>query len=363
MKKILISGYHGFGNCGDEAILAAIVNNLRKADPDIKIVALSRTPSETREKFRVKSVNRFNVFSIIYEMLSCNLVLSGGGSLLQDVTSSRSLYYYLGIIVMARLLGRPVMVYANGIGPVRKRLNRFFTRLVLNRVSFITLRDKDSFRELYEMGVKRPQVLVSADPVFTMEAVSEVQAEQILRNENIELQRPLIGISLRPWKNSSAWLRKISLLADRLIDHFDCNILFLPMHIPNDAVVIEQVRALMQKPSFAIQGSYSGEEMMGIIGHTRVIISMRLHTLIFAAVQRVPMIGLVYDPKVRSFLDAVGQPVAGDIDSLDVDELFNILQEMLDNYEEMVQTLDEQAVRLKEKAHINDQTVMQLLKY
>ena len=70
----------------------------------------------------------------------------------------------------------------------------------------------------------------------------------------------------------------------------------------------------MQKPSFAIQGSYSGEEMMGIIGHTRVIISMRLHTLIFAAVQRVPMIGLVYDPKVRSFLDAVGQPVAG-IDS------------------------------------------------
>lgn len=363
MKKVLISGYHGFGNCGDEAILAAIVNNFKKAEPDIEIVALSRTPLDTQEKLGIKSVNRFNVFSIVYEILSCNLVLSGGGSLLQDVTSSRSLYYYLAIIVMSRVLGRPIMVYANGIGPIRNRLNRFITQQVLNRVDFITLRDEDSFKELQELGIKRPEVLVSADPVFTMEAVSESQVEQILRKENIDLERPLIGISLRQWKSSNDYLMKIAALADRLIDHFHCNILFLPMQIPHDVVVIEQTRALMQKPSFTIRGSYSGEEIMGIIGHTKIIISMRLHTLIFAAVQRVPMIGLVYDPKVKSVLDAVEQPAANNIDSLDVDEIFNIVQEMLDNYDQIVRILDKHALRLKEKAHLNDHMVMQLMKH
>ena len=128
MSDIVISGYHGFANSGDEALLWAILNTLKQKSPDISVTVLSKTPEETARDYGVKSVNRYNFFKIKKEMKQAKMLIFGGGSLLQDVTSSKSLKYYLMIIALAERCGLKTMLYANGIGFVMTAIE-FLKRL------------------------------------------------------------------------------------------------------------------------------------------------------------------------------------------------------------------------------------------
>lgn len=131
MNRILVSGYYGFANSGDDALLGAIIQNMREYDPDMEITVLSKNPAETRALYGVESINRYNMFQIMSRMKKAKLLISGGGSLLQDRTSSKSLYYYLTIIRLAQTLGTKVMLYANGIGPLTREKNIKKTMQVL----------------------------------------------------------------------------------------------------------------------------------------------------------------------------------------------------------------------------------------
>ncbi|NLL81384.1 MAG: polysaccharide pyruvyl transferase CsaB, partial [Tissierellia bacterium] len=134
MKSILMSGYYGFDNSGDDAILKAIVKDLREIDKDLDITVLSNNPKKTEDMYPVKAVNRFNFRDVVFSIKKCSLFISGGGSLLQDVTSTRSLLYYLTVMSLAKIMNKKVMVYANGIGPINKKTNRMITKKVLNKV-------------------------------------------------------------------------------------------------------------------------------------------------------------------------------------------------------------------------------------
>ncbi|MEG2583986.1 MAG: glycosyltransferase, partial [Oscillospiraceae bacterium] len=105
---VMISGYYGFNNSGDDSILRAIVDSLLEIKPDIDIIALSKNPTETESIYGIKSIHRFNVFRIFWRLLHTKLLISGGGSLIQDITSDKSLAYYLGIINIAKLAGAKV---------------------------------------------------------------------------------------------------------------------------------------------------------------------------------------------------------------------------------------------------------------
>lgn len=361
MKRILISGYHGLGNCGDEAILVAMVNNLKHVYPELDIVALSKKPQETRRVYGIHSISRVNIIGIIYQLLRSNILLSGGGSLLQDVTSTRSLIYYLTIIMLAKILKKPVMLYANGVGPIKKKLNRKITKYVLNKVDIITLRDEESKVFLRKIGVTVPELIVTADPVFTLDAIDSRAVKKILNYEKIDLKRPLVGISIREWKTNVAYEKTIAEIADNIVEKYNHNILFVPMHMPNDLKIIRNVQSLMRNRSYTIRGRYSVREYMGIISSLNMMISMRLHTLIFAAVEKVPMIGLVYDPKVSSFLDLVQQPSGGDISNIDVKKIYELIKIILANKERMSKSIESHIDELRKRAEINDEIVIKLL--
>ena len=121
MSDIIISGYYGLGNSGDEALLKSIISDLKSIDPQISITALSGNTALTRRLYGVKTVNRFNLFSVYRQMRKAKLLLSGGGTLIQDATSTKSLLYYLTIIFMAKKMGLKVMLYANGMGPIKEK--------------------------------------------------------------------------------------------------------------------------------------------------------------------------------------------------------------------------------------------------
>ena len=143
-KKIMVSGYHGYNNTGDEAVLEAFIDFLRSRMPDVEVVVLSADPKLTAETYKVKSVGRFDLLAVFGELRRCDLLVSGGGSLLQDVTGTRSIPYYLGIIAMARMLKVKVSIFAQGIGPVSRS---FFKRAIyrtFKRVDSISVRDRGS---------------------------------------------------------------------------------------------------------------------------------------------------------------------------------------------------------------------------
>lgn len=360
MSKILISGYHGYGNCGDEAILVAMIRNLRQLQPGLDLVALSKLQDQTALVYGIRCVNRFNLLQIIREMRSADLVLSGGGSLLQDVTSNRSLYYYLGIILLARLLRRPVMLYANGIGPINRRYNHRLTRCILNLTQTITLRDSESCVLLKKLGVDRPGLQVTADPVLTLAPVAGDRALNICRAEGIDIDRPLVGISVRPWKAGTDFLPRMAAITDALVEQ-GREVLFFPLHQSDDVRAITQVQALCRQPSHLLRGSYSAEDIMSVIGLCQVFISMRLHGLVFAAVENVPMIGLVYDPKVQSFLDSLQQPGIADLDQLDPESFLEMIARVEREREKLAAGLEARIKGLREQARRNDQIVMEML--
>ena len=123
MVTILIAGYHGFGNCGDEAILRAMVTSFRRMADDIDIVALSNDPDFTKKEYNIEAVQRFKMKEVLSAVKKCDILVLGGGTLLQDGTSTRSLVYYLSIVKAAEIFGKRVMLYANGIGPVDGKIN------------------------------------------------------------------------------------------------------------------------------------------------------------------------------------------------------------------------------------------------
>lgn len=349
--KIVMSGYFGFDNSGDDAILKAIVKDLREQDPSVRIKVLSKDPSKTEQLCPVTSANRFKLREVISSLRDAQLVISGGGSLLQDVTSTRSLLYYLALMKLAFILKKPVMIYANGIGPINKTFNRRLTKWILERVDLITLRDKGSLDFVKSIGVKNDRIMVTADPVFTLNPAERERIKEILRIEGIDTSRQLIGISVRNWKNDDALIQAVAKGTRRLIDDKSVGIVMIPMHYPEDLEISERISDLSGSNNcWTLKGKYSVEEIMGIIREMEIMAAMRLHSLIYAATQGVPMAGLVYDPKVKGFLDELGLDHYTDVKSITSESFYKLVSEVWAVREEVGRSIDIHKERLEKLA-------------
>lgn len=360
--KILMSGYYGFNNSGDEAILTTIYNNIQKMDRNVNITVLSKDPEETMAKYGFKDVvSRFDFFKVLSEIKKCDILLSGGGSLLQDTTSTRSLMYYLFIIEWAKIMNKKVMLYANGIGPVSKEENRKMVKRVINKADIITLREEDSKKELLAMGITNSNVFVTADPVFTMEPEPRDVSLKLLSEAGVPDDKGIIGVSVRNWKNDSDFVLKFAAICDSIHEKFDKNIVFIVMHNPNDTNISRLVMEKMKNPSYILEKSYSPKEIMGMIGEMDLILSMRLHTLIFATKQRIPIVGFVYDPKINNYLNLLHMPNGGNVNNIDINKTLNEVGEVLNNRERYVKYLNDSALELEEKARLNEKYLESLL--
>lgn len=321
MSEVVISGYYGFGNAGDEAMLTAMIEALIDVDPTVKITVISGNPADTRRRHGVGSVFRLNYPEIIRALVRSDLLISGGGSLLQDVTSDRSLYYYLSIVMLAKKLGKPVMLYAQGIGPVRGTMAKGAMRYIGNMVDLITVRDEGSCDELKLLGVTKPPVYVTADPVLALHPVDRDIGRIILRRYGLEGATPVIGISPREWKDWAHYKQVMAETADKLAEELPARIVFLPMQWPDDIEVARRIKNRMRHPAVLIEDQYTTNEMLSVIGNLDLLLGIRLHALIFAALMHVPVLGISYDPKIDRFLNTLGDQHVGTLQNITVDSL------------------------------------------
>lgn len=359
--RVLMSGYYGFNNAGDDAILLSIYSNIKKLNKNIDVTVLANKPEITGKKYGVKMADRLNVLSIIKAVKNCDLLLSGGGSLLQDRTSTRSLVYYLSIICLSKLFGKKVMLYANGIGPVIKPQNRKLVKKVVSEADLITLREEKSLEELRNMGVTNKNAIVTADPVFTLECVPKERSYEILKEIGIEGSPHLIGVSVRNWKNIDNFVEDLAGLCDDIIEKTGRKIVFISMQVPYDTYVSQKVMSKMRNKSYILKDGYTPTELMGVIGLMDMVISMRLHTLIFAANQRVPMLGFIYDPKIDYYLQLFDMPSGGDINVYDMNSAFTKVKDILDNRDVYVKKLEKTAGIMELKAEENVKYLLKLL--
>lgn len=322
MSNVVISGYYGSRNAGDEAMLAAMVEVLSDLNPKVNITVISANPEDTRSRHGVKAVGWLDAWGIFSSLRKADILLSGGGSLLQNVTSRRSLYYYLLIIWLAQLLGTPVMLYAQGIGPIYGRIARWVMGYIGNRVKMITVRDRGSLKELEALGINKPEIEPTADPVHAIHQVETDQGKDILARHGVTVgEKPLVCISVREWGNVEHFKNVVAQAADRIAEEFNATVIFLPMQYPEDVRTAEAVAERTRHKAVILPEEYNTSQLLSIVGNMDLLISIRLHALIFAGVMGVPMIGISYDPKVDRFLESVGEQAVGNVDDIDLEKL------------------------------------------
>lgn len=360
---VMISGYYGSGNIGDEAILNAIVNNLKSYKEDIKIVVLSRNPELTKLNYKVDAINRFNFLNILSYMGRTKLFINGGGSLIQDIKSTRSLMYYLGTMWMAKKSGLKVMVYANGIGPINYNANRMLATRVVNQVDVITLREESSLIELGNLNINKPKISVTADPAFSLDMADTDEKEigKIFKEHGIYSAGPFIGFSVREWKQHEKFVEIIARTADYIIEKYKACPVFIPMQYPGDLTIIESIVSKMKGKGFIIRKNYGEACILGIIKRMDILVGMRLHALIFAACAGIPIIGLAYEQKVDWVLKHIRQVSAGNVNQLDFETLTGLIDTTWYNRYEIGLELKAIAAQLRVKALENAKIAVDLI--
>lgn len=348
MSRYLLSGYYGFGNAGDEAILLAIINDLRRQDAAAKITVLSANPDWTAKQHAVRAIPRMSFWQVAAAMRSTDLLISGGGGLLQDSTSKRSPLYYLGLIRLATWLGKPAMVYANSLGPLRQPLNRRLTGRILNRAAFITVRDAGSRDFLSELGITKPAIEETADPVLLLDGPIPPTTER------------LVTFAIREWPSEHDFMAEVVAAGNRLVAA-GFGVRFVPLHYSRDLELAKRLTAAV--PGSSCLGQQLGvAELLQAIAASDVVVGMRLHALIMAAICRRPMVGIGYDPKVTGFLTAVQQPLAGMTEDLQADRLVELVQSVWTQRSEISAGLHIHVQRLRHLAARNTEIAVALAK-
>ncbi|MBR4643007.1 MAG: polysaccharide pyruvyl transferase CsaB [Selenomonadaceae bacterium] len=355
--KIVISGYYGSKNGGDEAMLAAMLEVLREEVSDLQVTVISLNPDYTKRRHNVDAVPMPDIFSIIKKIRAADLLISGGGSLLQNVTSGRSLYYYLAIIFFALACGKKVMLYAQGIGPVRGFLAHKFMNLIVNRVDLITVRDRGSLEELARLKITRPKIFCTADPVLAIKPVPLEFGKKILVRHSTNGNK-FIGVAVRHWLGWERFQTELAQALDRIIEATGATIVFIPMKFPEDIRSAVSTAALMKKNCVVLEEEFSTKEILSVVGCMEVLIGVRLHALIFAGVMGVPMVGISYDPKIERFLDSVGEKPSGNMADVTADKIFD---ETLKKFSEHKNPCDEKLLKeLGELARQNAKLAVEL---
>lgn len=308
--KIGICGSYGGLNLGDEAILASILAQLSRAGP-AEVTVFTRDAEDMHRRHRVKRavpVRRLTRDEVMPYIQELDLFILGGGGILFD----RWVQLFLREALLAEELGVPVFVFAVSAGPLEDAHAIEAVRTCLNGARVITVRDRATMRRLEEIGVHQP-IKVTADPAFLLEP--EPLSEDVLLEEGVRNGSRFIGLSVRepgpaaPDLNVERYHALLANAADYMVDRFDAHIVFVPMEpAARDIQHAYAVMAAMHRPRRAslLKGDYTPGQLLSLAARFDFAVGMRLHFLMFAAMQRVPFVALPYAPKVGCLLQDLG---------------------------------------------------------
>ncbi|WP_339284473.1 polysaccharide pyruvyl transferase CsaB [Paenibacillus sp. FSL R5-0486] len=384
-QKLVISGYYGFRNSGDEAVLKSILTALeeesQRSNITIEPIVLSGDPESTTAMYGVRSVHRMKLKEVREALKESDGLISGGGSLLQDATGLKSIPYYLGVIKLAQWLKKPTFIYAQGIGPVNRKIFNPMIKSVFKACTYVSVRDEQSADYLRGLGLQWNQIHVVPDPVMGLplpetnskavagatSADAANQANRVEPSTGGHTKLPVIGVSVRFWESDRKELTAIAAGLKKLCSKRAVHLRFLPFHLPVDEqasrFLMEMLGDVTSKGSeiSITQDMTDPQLMLEEVSKCDLVIGMRLHSLIYAASQYVPPVGISYDPKIDQFLLRLDSEPAGNTDTLDGDKLAKTVVGLLDQRSQWLKEHEEGITQLKQEARVPAQQIINYL--
>ena len=309
MIKVAISGYYGFKNFGDEAILSVLVNHLKSLN-NIDITVFSSDIDYTSETYSVNAVKRFDLRNVIKTIKNSDVFISGGGSLLQDVTSLKSVVYYSLIIALGLLFNKKVIIFAQGIGPLNKKLSQLIVKNLLKNCSLVTVRDEKSLALLKNWNINANLV---CDPIYSLPVVSETK-------ENA------IGIQLREFKTMNYnLLHKLALF---IVNKFsDKKVEIFSLQESQDLELSKRFEHILKTLNPELKTEIVTDNIVNRISKLNYLIAMRFHAILVALKCGIKTCAINYDVKVEKLANEADIPLI----SMDAHENFESIYKKLEN--------------------------------
>ena len=335
MPTILIGGYYGAGNIGDEAILDSIVRELRSQyqnPDDLSLIVLSWDPDRTSMTHDVESIYWKDIDALLDAGLKSDLFILGGGGIFHDYwgidpdtylkKDFQDITAFGSVPLLAKLINVPCMIYAVGVGPFRSETAKEHTRIAFERCQVATVRDQESLRYLKETGFdtldpKNPPIEVYPDPVFSLVTLDndETEVKKYLKENNIPTGK-ILGISLRYWdidQESEDWLSNVAEGISRFLEtHDDIHCVLIPFHafeatpFTNDVPTLKALAKKLDLPErvYVIEEQLSPRFAQALIKQCQMILGMRFHAIVYGINVATPTVALSYAPKVWSAMEA-----------------------------------------------------------
>lgn len=298
-RRPLLCGYYGEHNLGDDALLAVLLSQLPGS---LEPLVTAQDQNWVNERFGVRTCDRRRFQEVIRALWFCDALVLGGGSLLQDATSFKSLLYYGLLIIAARVQFKAVLLWGQGLGPLRRPISRVVVRLVLPFVTTVTWRDEESGQLAKRLGRRRQSV--GSDPVWAYPLQETWQGPG---GPIVLCWRPVRSLE------TNGWIPYLSALAT-LVETSGRSVVWLPFHEGQDLGLLQLLHQadLIPRSVAARSREVAVEdpsEAVACFAQAGLVLAMRLHGLILAALTGSPVAALSYDPKVEAAARAIGCPV------------------------------------------------------
>ncbi len=290
--QVVLCGYYGAGNGGDEALLASMLEIL---PPNVKPLVLSANPQETTARYGVAAVDRKSL-GVYKAFRSSQALILGGGSLIQDATSIQSALYYGGLVGLAKQLGLQVIALGQGVGPLNQQITKWVAERAFGSCNALSVRDKASAFILQEWSIS---CMMAPDPVWNLAAVDLPGLA--------DLPTPRIAITLREHPDLTS--DRLQVLTQALIELQKATsswIMIMPFQ-PSDLAIAQQVQAQISEHSQIIALS-DPRQLKGAFRGVHLAIGMRYHSLIMAAAEGCRCFALSYDPKIDQLMEELKMP-------------------------------------------------------
>ncbi|MDD5703411.1 MAG: polysaccharide pyruvyl transferase family protein [Dehalococcoidales bacterium] len=362
--KVGISGSYGGLNLGDEAILQSMINQLRQSLP-VEITVFTRDVEDTKRRHKVEhvvSARSLTRSEVVPEIEGLDLFILGGGGILFD----SEIRAFLREVSLAHDNGVPVMVYAVSAGPLQDSNMQKHVKEVLSQAALITVRERDAKKTLEETGINC-EIIVTADPAFLIEP--ELLSKDTIKRERLEPGQRLVAMSVRepgsaaPDLSEMSYHELIANTADFIIDRYNSNIVFIPMEqrvldMQHSHAVISKM--LQPQRAWLLQGEYTPGQILSLMKQFDFAVGMRLHFLIFAALQGVPFVALPYAAKVSSILEDL-QIATPPLRLVNAGRLISYIDRYWDDREATKKQIRRLLPAIKERARDNNRMAVKLL--
>lgn len=390
-------------NLGDRAIFGEMVRCLKAKAPELDITVLSKSPEYTERHYEVRAVPigpTAGVVSSLRHIWKSDVVVVGGGELIQDRSSLLYTPYNLFRPVLAKLLGKRVVAYAIGVGEEYELsfVGRLCTPLVLNHFDLVMLRDPKSLEVLQRLGVRRPTLALTADAAITIRPAPEPRVRQILDQAGLPLAqtpggfvcmsmrsvyhrnfnllpfnfRKRLGLLSQKYERAvDEFKSQMAALADHSVERFGCSVLFVPAYVGSQYSALDdrftnQILERMKHRDKArvLDPTLMPDDIAGVLARAELMVAVPLHSLILAGSVGTPLVDINYASKARAYMKLVGQEKyvvsAEDLDHpVDSATLLRLVDEVWERRAEIRKEIEEKNEHLRASALKNAELFVQ----